>query len=692
VESRNPEQFMFIPDQNVGREQSLQLEVWSEEGDAEAEQTAGLCMFVAVNLPGCPWHQSSTTIRNSKLWFRMLRKGILSLEVDDFPDGFSLTLLTLSDSSECYSSKSLRRWMAADEQLSGLMEKKVMIRVSPVFVDYSRPVWISVASLLAIAILPILLGSAYKLSGRNWFKLFDLNADEEGEEEMTETTPVKSSIQTENGENHEEELTDSQQDLKDTLSVLPKLVKSLEWAFKTYVENAENSELNELEGTGEFEKYEEVKSAIERLKVMEKQGSLKVSDLTKHIVDHVWYRRSRSKVYLLLVPLLGLYYLVPSVQLVVHQLLLQQYSEQCYFNFGCARAWWIFPDFNHAVSNAGYIILGLTFFLITYLKAWYLLPEDHNPSVDHRSDKGLLQQYSIFYTLAVCMVLQGVFSIIFHICPSNLSLQFDTTMMYIMLLLVFTKIYQFRHPDTTVDAFTCMWMFWLLLGMEAVSVYITGRGAKLVFYAIFSFMVLTAILQFNLDSYFYGAIRTSHRATIPVLVKNCGLLCNGSERFHIRFYTKVALLGINLSMLVFFMFKVIFLDEADASSLSTPILLLCSGNVALYIVEYLFSKCFEITRRTQYRKLRLILLFGFLGLFLLVAAGAGYFYAMKAQDRNLTPAESRDKNLPCRFGNFFDNHDMWHFLSSIALFLSLMFLLNIDDDLFYELRAEIKVF
>ena len=35
----------------------------------------------------------------------MLRKGILSLEVDDFPDGFSLTLLTLSDSSECYSSK-----------------------------------------------------------------------------------------------------------------------------------------------------------------------------------------------------------------------------------------------------------------------------------------------------------------------------------------------------------------------------------------------------------------------------------------------------------------------------------------------------------------------------------------------------------------------------------------------------------
>ena len=33
---------------------------------------------------------------------------------------------------------------------------------------------------------------------------------------------------------------------------------------------------------------------------------------------------------------------------------------------------------------------------------------------------------------------------IFHTCPSNLSLQFDTTMMYVIMSLVFVKIYQFR--------------------------------------------------------------------------------------------------------------------------------------------------------------------------------------------------------------------------------------------------------
>ena len=39
---------------------------------------------------------------------------------------------------------------------------------------------------------------------------------------------------------------------------------------------------------------------------------------------------------------------------------------------------------------------------------------------------------------------QGLMSGIFHTCPSNLSLQFDTTMMYVIMSLVFVKIYQFR--------------------------------------------------------------------------------------------------------------------------------------------------------------------------------------------------------------------------------------------------------
>jgi hypothetical protein len=38
-------------------------------------------------------------------------------------------------------------------------------------------------------------------------------------------------------------------------------------------------------------------------------------------------------------------------------------------------------------------------------------------------------------------------------------------------------------------------------------------------------------------------------------------------------------------------------------------------------------------------------------------------------------------NEVCEWLDFFDNHDMWHFVSATALFDAFIFLLTIDDDL-----------
>lgn len=37
---------------------------------------------------------------------------------------------------------------------------------------------------------------------------------------------------------------------------------------------------------------------------------------------------------------------------------------QCYRNFGCSRPWGIFEDFNHIISNVGYIAYGAAFILM----------------------------------------------------------------------------------------------------------------------------------------------------------------------------------------------------------------------------------------------------------------------------------------------------------------------------------------
>lgn len=42
--------------------------------------------------------------------------------------------------------------------------------------------------------------------------------------------------------------------------------------------------------------------------------------------------------------------------------------------------------------------------------------------------------------------------------------------------------------------------------------------------------------------------------------------------------------------------------------------------------------------------------------------------------------------------DFYDNHDIWHFLSAISLFMSFMVLLTLDDDVANKPTATIPVF
>ena len=58
----------------------------------------------------------------------------------------------------------------------------------------------------------------------------------------------------------------------------------------------------------------------------------------------------------------------------------------------------------------------------------------------------------------------------------------------------------------------------------------------------------------------------------------------------------------------------------------------------------------------------------------------------------MSPAASRALNQQCLVLNFYDTHDLWHFMSSMALFLSFSVLLKLDDDLHMKPRQEIVVF
>ena len=71
---------------------------------------------------------------------------------------------------------------------------------------------------------------------------------------------------------------------------------------------------------------------------------------------------------------------------------------------------------------------------------------DNRQTVEQNPEElGVMQQLGIFYALGFALLCQGCFSICYHLCPTNLSLQFDTTIMYIICTLGIIKIYQVKN-------------------------------------------------------------------------------------------------------------------------------------------------------------------------------------------------------------------------------------------------------
>ena len=55
--------------------------------------------------------------------------------------------------------------------------------------------------------------------------------------------------------------------------------------------------------------------------------------------------------------------------------------------------------------------------------------------------------------MGLALMFEGVLSACYHICPTQENFQFDTTFMYVMAIIMIIKIFQFRHPDLTANAY-----------------------------------------------------------------------------------------------------------------------------------------------------------------------------------------------------------------------------------------------
>ncbi|XP_056636312.1 SID1 transmembrane family member 1-like isoform X2 [Diorhabda sublineata] len=158
--------------------------------------------------------------------------------------------------------------------------------------------------------------------------------------------------------------------------------------------------------------------------------------------------KQRSYNYLWHTLSIAIFYSIPVVQLVITYQRIENATgneDMCYYNFFCANPAFSFSDFNHIYSNIGYVIFGIIFICVVV---------DRHRLIKMRKDKGIPVHYGLFHAMGVALIIEGLLSSCYHICPSQSNYQFDTSFMYVMAVLCMVKLYQNRHPDINATAYT----------------------------------------------------------------------------------------------------------------------------------------------------------------------------------------------------------------------------------------------
>uniref|UniRef100_A0A8C3Y5J9 SID1 transmembrane family member 2 n=1 Tax=Catharus ustulatus TaxID=91951 RepID=A0A8C3Y5J9_CATUS len=377
---------------------------------------------------------------------------------------------------------------------------------------------------------------------------------------------------------------------------------------------------------------------------------------------------------------IAVFYALPVIQLVItYQTVVNVTGNQdiCYYNFLCAHPLGNLSAFNNILSNLGYVLLGLLFLLIilqreiNYNRA--LLRND-----THALECGIPKHFGLFYAMGTALMMEGLLSACYHVCPNYTNFQFDTSFMYMIAGLCMLKLYQKRHPDINASAYSAYACLALVIFFSVVGV-VFGKG-NTAFWIVFSVIHIVATLLLSTQLYYMGRWKLDSgilRRILHVLYTDCVRQCSGP-----MYVDRMVLLVmgniINWSLAAYGLI-------VRPNDFASYLLAIGICNLLLYFAFYIIMKLRSGERIKLIPLLCIIstsVVWGF----------ALFFFFQGLSTWQKTPAESREHNRDCILLDFFDDHDIWHFLSSIAMFGSFLVLLTLDDDLDCVQRDKIYVF
>ncbi|CAH8488066.1 unnamed protein product [Schistosoma bovis] len=374
--------------------------------------------------------------------------------------------------------------------------------------------------------------------------------------------------------------------------------------------------------------------------------------------------------------IISIFYGLPAVQLIMtyQKAVFETGNEDlCYYNFECAHSLGIFTAFNNIISNIGYVMLGLLFLGLTARRdILHRRSKNLNPN---SQVLGIPQHYGLFYAMGLALTMEGLMSACYHMCPNFSNFQFDTAYMYILGMLIMLKIYQTRHPDVNASAHSAYMVMAVVIFLGVLGV-LYGNQIFWIIFTIF-FLIMSVIL--TVEIYYMGQwnIDLCLPRRIYYLIRTDGIGCLRPTYLERMLLLLIANL-VNFTLAGYGIVK-------RPRDFSTFLLSIFMINLLMYTFFYAIMK---LRHRERFQMLSLVYI-----LLTCVSWGCAiYFYFNRTTTWEVTPARSRALNQPCVLLDFYDAHDVWHFLSSISMFFSFMLIMYMDDDLSKRPRNQIFVF
>ena len=365
--------------------------------------------------------------------------------------------------------------------------------------------------------------------------------------------------------------------------------------------------------------------------------------------------------------------------------------DHCYYNDFCYRVLYYDIPFNLMSSNFAYILHAF----ILALSVWYMesellarckkIRQTQPPPVAENAECNSTEahkrriSFSIGYAFSWALLFEGLFSMLYHLCPTKMTFQFDLAFMFVISGLIVVVMYngiQLNHAGERgghVGASNFYLGFIVPLYILNYIGSLNHSKEGLIPTAAWATpLALWAFFIFNWVGYKLYLENWCLLILWRWVVKNCRLQCVGSHSWNPNNYSPqnvkegkfvCLMIGLIVAVLMFCLFSV----TKYIGSLPRALLFTCILE-SVIVICWKLRKCCCLWRDLGYKKFPCVIIYVLTTLALGFSALA-FFIGFPTTDKAETPEISRNKNHKCIIIDFYDYHDLWHILSSFALLM-----------------------